>query len=95
MSVPHHGDLPQEQSELMKLFMEQATGTAKRQFPAGRMGAEDDGALTYAIATDDRYRTIVIRFPKPIEWIGLDISAAEQLRDSLTERLMALRGIKA
>lgn len=95
MSAPHHGDLPEKQSELVKLFMEQATGTAKRQFPNGRMGAEDDGCLTYAMATDDRHRTIVIRFPKPIEWIGLDVAAAEQLRDALSERLLALRGIKA
>jgi hypothetical protein len=94
MSLNHHGS-SDEQSQLHKLFLEQATGTAKRAFPSGRMGAEDDGQLTYAMATDDRHKTIVIRFPKPVDWIGLDVKAAEDLRDQLTERLMALRGIKA
>lgn len=94
MSMNHHGQ-NEPNSELMKMFMEQATGTAKRQFPGGRMGAEDDGALAYAIATDDRHRTIVIRFPKPVDWIGLDMKAAEELRDQLTERLLSLRGVKA
>jgi hypothetical protein len=89
MSTSHHG----KNSDLIRRFMEEATGTAKREFPAGRMGADDDGSLTYAIATDDRHRTIVIRFPKPIDWIGLDVKSAEELRDQLTERLMALRGI--
>lgn len=90
MSVPHHG----EQPELIKRFMEQATGTAKRQYPSGRMGAEDDGDLTYAMANDDRHKTIVIRFAKPVQWIGLDLKSAEELRDQLTERILALRGIK-
>lgn len=91
MSLSHHGD--DERNELMKRFVDQATGTADRQFPAGRMGAEDDGQLSYAIATDDRHRAIVIRFPKPVDWIGLGLDEATELRDQLTERLLALRGI--
>lgn len=90
MSMQHHGD-----SEHIRRFFEQATGTAKREYPHGRMGGDDDGALAYAIATDQAHRTIVIKFPKPVDWIGLDIKTAEELRDQLTERLMALRGITA
>ena len=89
MSVEHHGDA--EQLKSMRRFLDQVEGNAKREYPAGRMGHEDDGALSYAIATDDRHRTIVIRFGKPVEWIGLDVQAAEQLRDALTERLLALK----
>lgn len=88
MSVNHHGD---EQSDLIKRFHDQFMGTAKREYPSGRLGAEDEGSLSYAMASDDRSRTIYIRFPKPIEWIGLGIKDAEQLRDSLTERICALK----
>ena len=103
MSVQHHGDLPEDmrrqldadRTRLMERFMEQSTGAYQRKFPDGRIGAEDDGELTYAIANDDRKRVIVIRFAHPTEWIGLDVKAATELRDQLTERIMALRGIVA
>ena len=93
MSSQHHGE--GERSELIKRFDEQQTGEYMRRFPDGRTGADDDGELTYAIATDDKHRTIVIRFAHPTDWIGLDVHAATELRDSLTERILALRGITA
>ncbi len=93
MTFNHHGD--HEQLEAMRRFGEQIDGTTRRQYPAGRMGAEDDGELAYAIATDDKYHTIVIRFGKPVEWVGLGLKEATELRDQLTERLHALRGITA
>jgi hypothetical protein len=103
MSVQHHGDMPEDmrrmlqadQSQLVKRFMEQSTGSYDRKFPNGRIGAEDDGELTYAITNDDRKRVIVIKFAHPTEWIGLDVKAATELRDQLTERIFALRGITA
>lgn len=91
MSASHHSG---NQSELVKRFLEQINGTARRQYPAGRMGAEDDGQLSYAMANDDKHQTIVIRFGKPIEWVGLGLTEAVELRDQLTERIAALRGVK-
>lgn len=41
MSMSHHGD-----SEVMKRFLDQMHGTSRREYPAGRMGHEDDGALS-------------------------------------------------
>lgn len=93
MTTQHHGE--GERSELLKQFQEQQTGEYMRRFPDGRTGADDDGELTYAIATDDAHRTIVIRFAHPTEWIAFDVKSAEKLRDDLTERIMALRGITA
>ena len=95
MSAAHHGDgrSERELADIRKRFLDQINGTAKREYPQGRMGAEDDGALSMAMTTDMKHRTIVIRFGKPVEWIGLGAVEAEQLRDSLTERLMELRGI--
>lgn len=91
MSVEHRGDA--KQLAAMRRLSEQLDGTARRVYPEGRMGAEDDGELSYAVTTDKRHRTIVIRFGKPVEWIGLGVEHAEQLRDQLTERLQELRGI--
>lgn len=93
MSSSHHGE--GERSDLIKRFMEQQSGKYYRRFPEGRTGADDDGELTYAIATDDQHRTIVIKFAHPTEWIGLGAKEAEELRDQLTERILALRGITA
>lgn len=103
MSVQHHGDLPEDmrreldanRQRLLNRFVEQSTGAYQRTFPDGRMGADDDGELTYAIATDQRKRVVIIRFAHPTEWIGLDVKAATELRDQLSERILALRGITA
>lgn len=97
MSAQHHGDgrSERELAEIRKRFLDQIDGKAKREYPKGRMGADDDGALSMAITSDTRHSTIVIRFGKPVEWIGLGIVDAEHLRDQLTERLMELRGITA
>lgn len=89
MGMQHHGDA--EQIAHIRRMLGQIDGTARREYPAGRMGHEDDGALSYAIATDDRHRTIVIRFGKPVEWIGLSIADAEQLIDNLNARIVAIR----
>lgn len=93
MGMSHHGDA--EELANMRRFIDQFHGTARREYPKGRMGAEDDGALSYAIAADPRHGTIVIRFGKAVEWIGMGIADAEALRDKLDEKLLELRGITA
>jgi hypothetical protein len=97
MGMSHHGDGRSERElhELRKRFLDQVAGNAKREWGAGRMGADDDGDLAYAITTDAKRGVIVLKFGKPVEWIGLGIVEAEQLRDQLTERLMELRGVTA
>ncbi len=95
MGMSHHGDgrSERELAELRKRFLGQLDQTARREYPSGRMGAEDDGALCYVMTTDAKHGTIIMRFGKPVEWIGMGIAEAEQLRDNLTERLLELRGI--
>ena len=95
MSFQHHAEhqpRPQ-QSDLMRRFIDQINGTAQRQYPAGRMGAEDDGQLSYALANDDRLRTIIMRFGKPVEWVAFGVQEAEELRDQLNDRISAMKGI--
>jgi len=79
----------------MQRFMEEVLGIEKRAFPNGRLGADDDGEFAYAITVDPSCRAIIIRFPHPTGWIGLDRKAAEELRDNLTQKLLELRGITA
>lgn len=95
MSMQHHGDDLRGDPELRKLFRDQQRGESVRRWPGGRMGADDDGQLAYAIATDKQRGVILIDFGKEVAWLGLDVAAATQLRDSLTERIMELRGITA
>ena len=93
MATQHHGD--GRQSELMKRFIDQMDNKANRAYPNGRVGADDEGELAYAIAADPKHQIIRIEFNKPVDWLGLDKDSAEALRDMLTEKLMELRGIKA
>lgn len=67
--------------------MEQACGSTQRTWPNGRLGGEDDGESAFAIAADPVKRVIIIRFPKPMDWIGLDAVSATALRDKLNEKI--------
>jgi hypothetical protein len=86
MAASHHGDDP----EVIRRFIEQINGTARREYPAGRMGGDDDGALSYAVAADLQHNTVVIRFGKAVEWIGLGRAETQALIDNLQEKLMQL-----
>lgn len=83
MSLSHHGESPEEQKKVMERFMAQIEGTARREYPAGRMGNEDDGELAFAITTDHAHKTVVIRFGKPVEWIGFGPKEAIALAQKL------------
>ncbi len=93
MATSHHGE--ERSNELMQRFLDEANGKAIREFPHGRAAADDDGVTTYAMATDVRHALIRIQFPRPTTWIGLDITAADELIEQLSERLLELRGITA
>jgi len=93
MSSSHHES--QEQKELLKRLIDQGTGTAKREYPNGRISGDDEGSLVYAIAADARRQIIRIEFNKPVNSLGLTKPDAEVLLEKLTEKLMELRGIRA
>lgn len=93
MSLSHHGDA--EELASIRRLVDQLNGTARREYPAGRMGAEDDGTLSYSVAADPVHQTVIIRFGKPVEWIGLGIEDIDRLIEKLSEKKMELRGVKA
>lgn len=92
MTVPHHEP---EQSKLIEQFGEQMTGRARRRWPEGRIGPNDDGELVFAMAADPKHGVVHIDFGKPVAWIALDKESAEKLIAMLTEKLFELRGITA
>ena len=65
MSMNHHGAFPHPSedrrpdgliSELMQKFDKQVKGTKQREFPKGRVGADDDGELVYIVGSDAEQR---------------------------------------
>ena len=73
MSTSHHGQPAsnEEKEATLRRMLDQIQGTARREYPRGRMGADDDGALSFAVAADPQTKTVIIRFGKAVEWIGL------------------------
>ena len=51
----------------------------RNQFPHGRAGQDDEGALDIAVAADKRYNIVRIIFREETNWIGLDVESAEKL----------------
>ncbi len=72
MSASHHSEEDERrQRELMDRFVKQGTGDAPREYPRGRIGPDDDGAVAMAIAADKKNGIIRIDFNKPVKWFGL------------------------
>ncbi len=86
MSISHHSENPGER-EALDRFLSQIMGSTKREWPKGRISGEDDGVTAYAIAADPQRQLILIRFPKPMDWIGLGINEAMALRNQLDEKI--------
>ena len=105
MSTPHHGMASQfseelrqklidagevHESDIRRRFVDQVTGCEKREYPEGRLGADDDGALTYAVGPDPSGEVIRLEFGKPVEWIGLPPLQAIELAQSLIKHARAI-----
>ena len=76
MGMSHHGDgQPRQQNpeldSLMKRFIEQVEGRAKREYMDGRLAPDDEGSLAVAVAADQRHGVVRIDFGKPVPWVAL------------------------
>jgi hypothetical protein len=74
-----------------EFFFNQAVGKSRREFPQGRISADDDGALGIAIAFDERHQRIVLQFAEPTSWIGLDKNSAEQIIFALQQKIAEMK----
>lgn len=89
MASSHHGEPSQpspEQEALMRRFIDQVDGKAKREYTHGRIGGEDLGTLAIAVAADKAHGTVILRFGKPVEWIGLSPKDVAGLVKMLIEK---------
>lgn len=89
MSISHHSESPEERAA-KELMLEQLLGSTRRTWPQGRLNGEDDGATAYAIAADPARKLVLIRFPKPMDWLGLSVNDAAALRNKLDEKINEL-----
>ena len=79
MAVNHHGgsgsgpneELKRTLDEMVRRFAAQGEGAAPRAYPKGRLGADDDGELVFAVTADRDKGTVNISFNKPVAWMGL------------------------
>lgn len=84
MSSSHHGERPTPEVEkLMKRFLDQAEKPLRREYPEGRMGADDDGSVAFAVAADPVKGVVIINFNKPVAWLGMPPEQAMQLAQLL------------
>lgn len=95
MGASHHGEGNSEpegdrQTELMKRFIAQAEGKAKRAYSEGRINADDQGDLALAVAVDEQKKIVILSFGKPVEWIGFGPRDAVALAKMLIEKARAV-----
>lgn len=87
MATSNHGPAD---DMLRSRFIDEVMGLAERQFPHGRVGHDDDGQLTFAIAADRKANIIRVVFSKPTAWIGFDEESAVKMRDALSAHIDAM-----
>lgn len=89
MSASHHGSAEEEnnrQTELMKRFIAQADGKAKRAYSEGRVSSDDEGDLAMAVSADPQHKIVILSFGKNVEWIGLGPRDAVALAKMLIDK---------
>lgn len=82
--MSHHSQddptMPLHMQELMKALRTQQNNI-DGDFPDGKLTPHDEGALAVAVGTKDR--SVILQFPKPIEWIGFTPDQALDLAQNL------------
>ncbi|WP_143467733.1 hypothetical protein [Leptolyngbya ohadii] len=64
-----------------------------RDYPRGRVSGEDEGSTPMGIAHDPSTNTLVIRFFKPMQWIGLGPDEVLNLLMMLAKHLSVMKGV--
>jgi len=87
MSIQHHSA---EEQQAINRMLEEFLGSAKPSFPQGKISPTDEGELSFAISLDLSKQAVVVRFAKPVDWIGLDKKSALHMAELLKERADSL-----
>lgn len=84
MSAQHH-ESPEEQAARSRL-LDEFLQRAEPSFPQGKLSPRDEGELAFAVALDLTKQAVIIRFAKPVDWLGLDRQSALHLADLLINK---------
>ena len=57
--------------DIIKKLIDQFEGKDKREYPQGRIGADDEGALALAVSADKEHGVVRVDFGKSISWFAL------------------------
>lgn len=81
MSLSHHSS--PEEEEATRRFVDQILGKAQEHFAEGRLNKQDQGDLSFAIASDKKNGVVLMHFGKPVVWAGLTKQEALRMADLL------------
>lgn len=79
-----------KQDDLLKRFDDERSGTAKREYPDGRIAADDDGTLTFKIGSDADKGVVIIQYSMPTAWVGMRPQQAIELAQALIKHARAI-----
>lgn len=75
--MSHHGNNPPFVQKALTEEMAKLLG----EYPNGRLNQDDSGAIAMAVGVEDG--RVVLRFPKPISWVGMTGDQALELAQDL------------
>jgi hypothetical protein len=75
--MSHHGHNPPDVQQALS----DAMGRIFGEHPNGKMNADDAGALAFAVGVEAG--RVVLRFPKPVAWMGMTGDEALELAQLL------------
>ena len=75
--MSHHGQTPPHIQRQLSDSMRQVFG----EFPNGKLNDDDSGALAFSVSTEAG--RVVVRFPKPVAWMGMTGDEAMELAQLL------------
>lgn len=78
----------EEARRLLYDGMEKLGATGR--FPMGKLTAEDEGEIKFALAADPKTKTIILDFGKPVAWLGLPREDARKMANLILERVKEL-----
>jgi hypothetical protein len=81
--MSHHGNEHPDPAFIQKLLRE-TRAQHEGEFPNGRLNGNDAGAIALGIGVEKD--AVVLRFAKPVEWIGFTPEQAVELAQSLIQR---------
>jgi hypothetical protein len=81
MSHSGRSDLTEEQERIINNILRKEQAGLQGEYPNGRLGAQDEGAVALAIGHEGG--AVVIRFPKEVRWIGFTPAQAMEIAQEL------------